>query len=93
MNPRVILARADRVVPRRGESVSLTRAEWRQLASLAAGYGWKGVPDAPRLSAAEASDLAAALARARYVPVQLRDVTAQVIPIARTGGLNLWRAE
>ena len=52
--------------------------------------GWPGVPDAPRLSSAEASDLAKALERAR-VSARLRETASKVAAVARDGGINVLR--
>jgi hypothetical protein len=64
--------------------------EWRDLTAIAKAYGWRGVPDAPRLSSAEASDLANALDRAS-VSERLRDTASKVATVARAGGIDLLR--
>jgi hypothetical protein len=82
---RVVLQRPGSI-----QSVALYWFEWRDIAAMAWLYGWRGVPDADRMSAAEASDLAIALERARMSP-RLRELSAKVIPVARAGGINLLR--
>jgi hypothetical protein len=62
--------------------------EWRDLTAIVKAYGWVGVLDAPRLSAAEASDLATSLERAR-VPARLRETASTVATLARTGRIDL----
>lgn len=68
--------------------VTLMWWEWRDLASLARLYGWRGMPSTARLSIAEASELAAALERAN-VRGALRELSDRVIPIARLGGIDV----
>ena len=72
------------------KGVTLDWWEWRDLTALARLYGWRGVPDADRMSSAEASDLVKALERAPMSP-QLRDVTENLLPIAREGGIDVMR--
>lgn len=85
MSGRVILQ-----PPGRSKSVAVMWWEWRDLTALATAYGWRGVPDAPRLSAAEASDFANALERAS-VSARLRETASKVASVARAGGITLFR--
>jgi hypothetical protein len=80
------------VRPGAARGVTVTWWEWRDLTSLARLYGWRGVPDAPRLSSAEASDLANALELAN-VSARLRETASKVTAVARAGGIDVFKGQ